>query len=321
MKIESAQIEMRNKHESQFHVSEQRTEVMIPDEEQSALPMADAEVAKAEQTASDMEMGNDAKLYILKLLVQKLTGKEVSWYDDTIGKDVAEAEAAAELAAADAEQLEPTHVIIERLSHEQQSNVFKAGGQITLQNGEQIAFAFKSVFEQSHTSYERTIEDINMKDPLIISFTNKAVELDSEQMQFDIDADGKADTFSHLKKGYGFLALDLNNNSRIDDGTELFGALSGNGFADLAQYDQDGNGFIDENDEVFDSLRVWIKNKDEDKLVTLSEANIGAIGLQNAETPLNIREQGELKGAIRKSGFYLDEQGKPSLVQQIDYVV
>ncbi|MCF6441819.1 hypothetical protein L1077_20490 [Pseudoalteromonas luteoviolacea] len=321
MKIESAQIEMRNKHEGQFHVSEQRTEVTIPEEEQSALPMADTEVAKAEQAASDMEMGNDAKLYILKLLVQKLTGKEVSWYDDTIGKDVAEAEAAAELAAADAEQPEPTHVIVERLSHEHQSNVFKVGGQITLQNGEKIAFAFKSVFEQSHTSYERTIEDINMKDPLIISFTNKAVELDSEQMQFDIDADGKADTFSHLKKGYGFLALDLNNNSRIDDGTELFGALSGNGFADLAQYDQDGNGFIDENDEVFDSLKVWIKNKDEDKLVTLSEANIGAIGLQNTETPMNIREQGELKGAIRKSGFYLDEQGKPNLVQQIDYVV
>ncbi|MDK1286781.1 hypothetical protein [Pseudoalteromonas umbrosa] len=315
MKIESAQIELRNKHEGQFHVSEQRTEVMIPEEDQSALPMVDTEVAKVDQAAIDMEMGNDAKMYILKLLVQKLTGKEVSWYDDTIGKDVAEAE------AADAEQPEPTHVIVERLSHEQQSNVFKVGGQITLQNGEQIAFAFKSVFEQSHTSYERTIEDINMKDPLIISFTNKAVELDSEQMQFDIDADGKVDTFSHLKKGYGFLALDLNNNSRIDDGTELFGALSGNGFADLAQYDQDGNGFIDENDEVFDSLRVWIKNKDEDKLVTLSEASIGAIGLQNADTPLNIREQGELKGAIRKSGFYLDEQGKPSLVQQIDYVV
>ena len=54
-----------------------------------------------------------------------------------------------------------------------------------------------------------------------------------------------------------FLALDLNGDGRINNGSELFGALSGNGFADLAQYDSDANGWIDENDEIFQRLKVW----------------------------------------------------------------
>ncbi|ESP91389.1 hypothetical protein PL2TA16_00188 [Pseudoalteromonas luteoviolacea 2ta16] len=322
MKIENAQIEMANKHEGRLHVVEKRTDISQPVEARAQMAEEKVQLYQTEAEKADIDINSDAKMYILKLLVQKLTGEEVDWYDDTIGKDIADSEAninGVENVAEQAEQ--PTHVIVERLTHEQQSNSFKAGGQIQLESGEQITFAFKSVFAQSHTSYQRTIEDVNMKDPLIISFTNKAVELDKEHMNFDIDADGKADSVAHLKKGYGFLALDLNDNNKIDDGKELFGALSGNGFADLAKYDEDGNGFIDENDAVFESLKVWVKNKSEDKLVSLSEANIGAIALQNVDTPLNIREEGELKGVIRKSGFYLDEQGKPKLVQQIDYVV
>ena len=110
--------------------------------------------------------------------------------------------------------------------------------------------------------------------------------------------------------------------AKIDDGQELFGALSGNGFAELSQYDEDGNGFIDENDVIFDSLKVWIKNNQEDKLISLDEANIGAIATQSVNSPLNIRNgNGELKGAIRESSFYLNNDGNVGLIQQIDFVV
>ncbi|WP_125779719.1 hypothetical protein [Pseudoalteromonas rubra] len=327
MKIENAQVNMSNKHEGQTHVYEKRTEITPASTTQSDNPaLSDnggqalqGEVAEVDSSANELDMQTSARLYILKLLVEKLSGSEVQWYDAVVGKDISQEEMSEIVSAA--EETPPTEVLVERLMHESQSNVFKADGQIRLENGQQISFAFKSVFEQSHTSYERIIENVNMKDPLIISFTNRAVELDTERMDFDIDADGQSDNFAQLKKGYGYLALDLNQNNRIDDGKELFGALSGNGFADLAQYDDDGNGFIDENDAIFDSLKVWVKNKAQDQLVSLSDANIGAIALQNADTPMNIRTDGQLQGAIRKSGFYLDENGKPGLVQQVDYVV
>ena len=54
-----------------------------------------------------------------------------------------------------------------------------------------------------------------------------------------------------LGSGSGFLALDKNGNGKIDDGSELFGTKSGDGFADLAEYDSDGNGWIDEKGRVY----------------------------------------------------------------------
>lgn len=57
-------------------------------------------------------------------------------------------------------------------------------------------------------------------------------------------------------RGSGFLALDRNQNGVVDDGSELFGTQSGDGFAHLALYDQDSNGWIDANDPVFDKLRI-----------------------------------------------------------------
>ncbi len=39
--------------------------------------------------------------------------------------------------------------------------------------------------------------------------------------------------------------------NKINDGSELFGTSSGDGFKDLATYDEDENGWIDENDSIF----------------------------------------------------------------------
>ncbi|KZN30428.1 hypothetical protein N480_05605 [Pseudoalteromonas luteoviolacea S2607] len=323
MKIESAQVSMMNKHEEKRQVIEKRTEVTSPDEIAS-LEGSDMTQLESVQVDDELSMQAGAKMYILKLLIQKLTGKDVQWYDDVIETDVSHhgtSNAVSNAENLDREQPPAVQIIVDRYTNESQSNALRVDGQIRLESGEQIDFVFKAEFAQSYSSYQRTIESVDMKDPLVISFNNKSVELDKEDMRFDIDADGQQDSFAHLKKGYGFLALDLNKNSKVDDGKELFGALSGNGFADLAQYDKDKNGFIDENDDVFDSLRVWVKNIDEDKLLSLDEAGIGAISVTNVETPLNIRESGELKGAVRRSGFYLDDKGTPNLIQQVDYVV
>ena len=77
---------------------------------------------------------------------------------------------------------------------------------------------------------------------------------------FDIDADGEEESISYLQGGSGYLALDKNGDGVINDGSELFGTKSGDGFADLAEYDADGNGWIDENDPIFDKLLIWAKD-------------------------------------------------------------
>lgn len=76
----------------------------------------------------------------------------------------------------------------------------------------------------------------------------------------DLDADGMEDQISFVLPGSGFLALDLNGDGRINDGRELFGPETGDGFAELARYDEDGNQWIDENDPVFERLRIWTKD-------------------------------------------------------------
>ena len=50
--------------------------------------------------------------------------------------------------------------------------------------------------------------------------------------------------------------------ARNKEWTKRSGCLSGDGFQDLAGYDQDGNGWFDENDAVYDKLQVWSKDAD-----------------------------------------------------------
>ena len=167
-----------------------------------------------------------------------------------------------------------------------------------------------------------TTQQVVMTDPLVINMDNLPAGVKDMTFQFDIDCDGKMDEISMLREGSGFLALDKNGDGKINDGSELFGTRSGNGFADLAVYDEDGNGWIDENDEIFDKLRVWSKDKDgKDVLKTLKEADVGAIylGSTNSQFSLTDKKDNEVLGAVRSTGIYLKEStGMAGTVQQVD---
>lgn len=157
-------------------------------------------------------------------------------------------------------------------------------------------------------------------DPLVLNFDGELPDLENRNFSFDIDANGECDQISMLKKGNGFLALDKNSNNKIDDGLELFGMLNGDGFADLRRYDSDNNGWIDENDSILDSLRIWIKNSDEERLVALGEVGIGAIYLGNASGQFDIKnEKNDTLGRIRATGLFLNEDGTSGVMSQIDF--
>lgn len=196
---------------------------------------------------------------------------------------------------------------------ENQSMSFHTGGYVQCEDGRTIDFGLDVEMTASFTQYykEEGISAQAMCDPLVLNFEGNVAGLSDMKFKFDLDADGTEDEISTLAGGNGFLALDLNNDGRINDGSELFGTKSGNGFADLSQYDEDGNGFIDENDSVFDRLEIWIKDENgEDVLYNLKEKNVGAIYLGNVNTDFVMRGmEGNVNGALRRSGAFLYEDG------------
>jgi hypothetical protein len=157
-------------------------------------------------------------------------------------------------------------------------------------------------------------------DPLVINLKGDIPTLSEKQFYFDIDNDGESDQISLLKRGNAFLALDANNNGIIDNGGELFGVHSGNGFAELAQYDSDANGWIDANDPIFDKLRIWSKNENEDRLIAIAEVGIGAIFLGAASGDFTFKTiENKSLGQLRASGMLLFEDGRSGIISQIDF--
>ncbi len=161
-----------------------------------------------------------------------------------------------------------------------------------------------------------------LKEPLVLSLDGTMPTLSSNTFSFDIDSDGEKYQVSKLSEGNGFLALDKNSNGIIDNGNELFGTKSGDGFADLSIYDDDKNGWIDENDAIFDKLRIWQKTDSEDKLIGLGEVGIGAIFLGRTETPFSLKSDSNRGlGEMLTSGMFVYEDGKAGVISQIDLVV
>jgi len=175
--------------------------------------------------------------------------------------------------------------------------------------------SFSSTFVQKHQLLKTQFYD-----PIVLSFDGELPDLDTQNFTFDIDCDGESEQISLLQSGSGFLALDKNNNGCIDDGVELFGALNGNGFYDLKRYDRDGNSWIDENDPIFENLRIWIKSAKEDRLVALGDLGIGALYLGFNSNSFDIKSpENDTLGRIRSNGLYLNEDGSAGLMSQIDF--
>lgn len=213
----------------------------------------------------------------------------------------------------------------EEIRYEKQMMQFSATGVVKTADGKSIGFNFNleissEILEKNSVSVRAG--DAQRKDPLVLNFAGTSAMLSGNKFLFDIDYDGINDKIPYLNSGSGFLAFDRNNDNKINNGSELFGTKSGNGFADLSAYDEDKNGWIDESDAIFDKLSVWEKNKNQDNLSSLKDKNIGAIYLRNTNSNFEFKSSlyNEL-GEIRKSGLFLKESGEPGSIQQLDFFV
>lgn len=112
--------------------------------------------------------------------------------------------------------------------------------------------------------------DNGCAEPLVINLGGGPYRLTGldDPVSFDIHADRHRLSMGWTARNadIAFVALDLNGNGVIDDGSELFGNASplrngtraANGFEALAQYDANGDGIIDRRDPIWQSLLLWI---------------------------------------------------------------
>ena len=215
---------------------------------------------------------------------------------------------------------------------ETEETTFSTTGTVKTADGREIEFNLSMTMSRSFE--EAYVGSVNfgtplqqraaLCDPLVINLNTAAANVSDQTFYFDLDADGKMDQISNLAPGSGFLALDKNGDGVINDGNELFGTQSGDGFADLAAYDEDGNGWIDENDEIFSKLLIWSKDENgNDELYHLKDKGVGAICVAKVSTDfsLNSLKTNQANGQIRSTGVFLYENGNAGTMQQLDLAI
>ena len=138
-----------------------------------------------------------------------------------------------------------------------------AAGEVRTADGAVIAFDMELAmcrdFSCTRESGRAGASVGGSSDPLVVNFAGKAAALSDKRFSFDLDADGRIEQVPRLAAGSA-ICFDADRDGRIADGRRLFGAAgehAGDGFADLARLDADGNGWIDEADPAYAALGVW----------------------------------------------------------------
>ncbi|MBF0319092.1 MAG: VCBS repeat-containing protein [Nitrospirae bacterium] len=316
-----------------------RDSVVLSAPAKKAAAQAPDKSKPASSDDEDIALAGDLKTLIVKMLLEKLTGRKI---DIKSIKDITAAQniefdntttvAAPQRHNADTTQNEDATETAVEVAYsstetytEQESMAYKAGGVVKTADGKEINFSvgltLSREFMQQNNINLRADNGVT-QDPLIVNFAGNAAELSKSKVAFDLNSDGQNENIHFAGAGSGFLALDSNGDGKINDGSELFGPATGNGFSELAKYDSDSNGWVDEKDPVYSALSVWTKDSaGSDNLSSLKDLGIGAINLGALSTNFAYKDEiNKLKGQLKETGVFLKENGTPGTIQQIDLV-
>lgn len=290
--------------------------------------------AALEKQASEIEaidnvtrgVQNDPKLQIIILMLEKMTGQKVIQLDASQFQTGQSADANGSSTLTHRPGF-GTYQATEVSYSESEQTTMQASGVIKTSDGKEIQFDLSLVMQRQYSETSstsvRTGDAPRTADPLVINFKGSAAQLSEQRFAFDLNSDGTKEQINAPQSGSGFLALDLNNDGKANNGSELFGPATGNGFGELAKYDGDHNGWIDENDTVFQLLKVWTKDAaGSDKLSSLASHGVGAISLNSIATPFDIKTaSNQLLGTVQSGSVTLNENGTVGSVQHIDLTV
>lgn len=307
---------------------------------EGALNAANEATQAASETAPAREPDaltpeDEAKIIMLEKLLEQVTGKKIKLKVMRVEQadDKHAQAAAAQLQRSANEERNGNSrvgwgVEYDRVEHhsETERTAFTSSGVVRTADGKEIAISVELTMSRefvTHNEEHLRLGDAVRKDPLVINFSGNAAQLTTDKFSFDIDTDGTADQISFVTAGSGFLAIDKNGDGTINNGSELFGPATGDGFAELVAYDADGNHWIDEGDAVFNRLRIWTKDAaGGDQLSALGQVGVGAIYLGNVATQFSINDAANQQlGQVQSTGLWLGEKGGAGTVQHIDLVV
>lgn len=302
-----------------------------------------APLDKDEKNASALspELMEDLEMGLFKLLVEELFGWKIEVGDPS---KITQACSCAQEDLADIQELAGAMEAVqggqpppperqgwglaydrEEIHEERETTTFAAAGVIQTADGREIDFTVDLSMSREFLSRQETHLRAGdaLIDPLVINFDGTAAQLTQTKFHFDLDVDGTQEEIAFAAPGSGLLALDRNGNGAVDDGSELFGPQSGDGFDELSGHDQDGNGWIDEGDAIFQHLRLWVRGEDgSNQLLALGEKGIGALYLGRVNSEFSLKDnRNDLLGQIRQTGIYLRESGAAGVMQQLDLAV
>lgn len=305
------------------------------------VTLSDAGLAAASTegaSSADEAVDADPKTTLIRMMLEVLTGKRAKIFrpEELQGKHQpvsldAPPSGRPDNAGTSANATRPAGYGIEYDYHEsyreaEHSN-FSVDGIVNTADGREIRFtldlAMSREYREENSVSLRLGDAARKVDPLVLNFAGNAAELVDQRFSFDLTADGNKEQIARLASGSAYLVFDHNNNKQVDDGSELFGPRSGNGFAELAALDDDKNGWIDHNDSAFNKLSLWSPDANSSgELKSLAERGVGAIALSYISTPFDLKNsQNALLGQIRSSGIFLHESGSAGTIQQIDLTV
>lgn len=253
----------------------------------------------------------DAKALVARLIYRTLMGREAP----EVGQGGSRAAPAAVAGARGAVRVSYSR---RETVQEAERSVFRAEGNVKLSSGKEITFSFRLEMNRELTVVNGVaVTAGNTQDPIALNFDGLGVRLNGAREAFDLDGDGVDEMIATLADGSGWLGEDRNGNGRVDDGGELFGPGTGNGFVELAARDGNGDGWITEDDAVYERLGAWRG----EEFVSLRELGVGALSVASVTTPFALKEGTELLGEVRRSGVYLTEEGVAGALQQVDLSV
>ncbi|MDX1737687.1 MAG: hypothetical protein R3261_05590, partial [Alphaproteobacteria bacterium] len=190
------------------------------------------------------------------------------------------------------------------------------------------------VTDDSGTTSDVTSSIINVitTDPIILDLNGDGVNLIStaQGVDFDLDADGDKERIGWFSSDDGVLALDISGDGQINDMSEIISSYFNyqdrndseviqSSLEILSLYDDNEDGIIDQQDDIFDKLSVWQDANtngltESGELKSMDEAGIQSINLNHQD--LDTMVEGN---HVSKSGQFVFDNGSHAEWQEVSF--
>ena len=332
MKIDQFSLAMESQHNLQQSRSIREkitTRQLPPPPPPATTPTDNVQISANGKIAAQEEDALNPELSIMRQLLESTFGMkfESISLNHEFSTDLSMSESYAIAANVDrnSNNTGQTRRIEREISYrESEAFQFSAKGQIKTADGQEISFQLDIAMARQFEI--KTKETLNFgaaaKDPLMLTIGPGAGKFSGSVVSFDLDDNGSADRMPMPDNG-GWLVLDNNQDDKVNSRQELFGPQSGNGFADLAKLDRDGNQAIDAGDPLFARLRLWQGRQDgKDILTPLKDLGISALLLPHSDANFRYTdENNQTIAQLRKAGVYVNANGSAGLLSQVDVSV